>query len=228
MPSGARFSTMSSYLRTSTVWLCAALMASKGVSTHGYSPIQPTIPRSMSRTSRYDREGTDSCTPRVLLATIRDGGLCPCPRCLVEKSKLDCLGLRRDMTTRLAKARRVFTDYVIWARNAIYRFAHPIGGKVVEMILKPYSAVPTVVSSTYDGLGDCTNTRWLQNAFSDKLGPQFNPSDMLVVDLMHEFELGVWKAIFTHLIRILYAADPHGKLVTELNERWVMHTSSLW
>ncbi|KAI4294255.1 hypothetical protein K525DRAFT_274479, partial [Schizophyllum commune Loenen D] len=139
---------------------------------------------------------------KVLLATIRDGGLCPCPRCLVEKSKLDRLGLRRDMTTRLAKARRVFTDYVIWARNAIYRFAHPIGGKVVEMILKPYSAVPTV------------------NAFSDKLGPQFNPSDMLVVDLMHEFELGVWKAIFTHLIRILYAADPHGKLVTELNERW--------
>ncbi|KAL1712617.1 hypothetical protein EV715DRAFT_267796 [Schizophyllum commune] len=156
----------------------------------------------------------------VLLATIRDGGLCPCPRCLVEKSKLDRLGLRRDMTTRLAKARRVFTDYVIWARNAIYRFAHPIGGKVMEMILKPYSAVPTVVSSTYDRLEDCTNKRRPQNAFSDKLGPQFNPSDMLVVDLMHEFELGVWKAIFTHLIRILYAADPHGKLVTELNERW--------
>jgi hypothetical protein len=28
---------------------------------------------------------------------------------------------------------------------------------------------------------------------------------MLVVDLLHEFELGVWKAIFTHLLRILYA-----------------------
>jgi hypothetical protein len=26
---------------------------------------------------------------------------------------------------------------------------------------------------------------------------------MLVVDLMHEFELGVWKAIFIHLLRIL-------------------------
>ena len=25
---------------------------------------------------------------------------------------------------------------------------------------------------------------------------------MLVVDLLHEFELGVWKALFTHLIRI--------------------------
>ncbi|GBE86161.1 hypothetical protein SCP_0900380 [Sparassis crispa] len=28
---------------------------------------------------------------------------------------------------------------------------------------------------------------------------------MFVPDLMHEFELGVWKAIFTHLLRILYA-----------------------
>ena len=26
---------------------------------------------------------------------------------------------------------------------------------------------------------------------------------MLVVDLLHEFELGVWKAIFIHLLRIL-------------------------
>lgn len=26
---------------------------------------------------------------------------------------------------------------------------------------------------------------------------------MLVVDLLHEFELGVWKATFIHLIRML-------------------------
>ena len=44
---------------------------------------------------------------------------------------------------------------------------------------------------------------------------------MLVVDLLHEFELGVWKALFTHLIRILYAAAPHGSLVAELDRRYV-------
>ena len=27
---------------------------------------------------------------------------------------------------------------------------------------------------------------------------------MFVVDLLHEFELGVWKAIFTHLLWVLY------------------------
>jgi hypothetical protein len=42
---------------------------------------------------------------------------------------------------------------------------------------------------------------------------------MLVVDLLHEFELGVWKAIFIHLLRILYAAAPGGRLISELNRR---------
>jgi hypothetical protein len=43
---------------------------------------------------------------------------------------------------------------------------------------------------------------------------------MLVVDFMHEVELGVWKALFMHLIRILYAAAPGGKLVGILDERY--------
>lgn len=43
---------------------------------------------------------------------------------------------------------------------------------------------------------------------------------MLVVDLLHEFELGVWKALFTHLIRLLYAAgNGTDKFVIELNRR---------
>jgi hypothetical protein len=43
---------------------------------------------------------------------------------------------------------------------------------------------------------------------------------MLVVDLMHEVELGVWKALFTHIVRILYAAAPGGRLVAILDERF--------
>lgn len=41
---------------------------------------------------------------------------------------------------------------------------------------------------------------------------------MLVVDLMHEFELGVWKALFVHLLRILNAQNPH--LVHTLDQRY--------
>jgi hypothetical protein len=33
---------------------------------------------------------------------------------------------------------------------------------------------------------------------------------MFVPDVLHEFELGVWKATFTHLMRILYAAGSSG------------------
>ena len=46
---------------------------------------------------------------------------------------------------------------------------------------------------------------------------------MLVVDFMHEFELGVWEALFVHLIRLLYAAMPGGKLVATLDERYVQN-----
>ena len=43
---------------------------------------------------------------------------------------------------------------------------------------------------------------------------------MLVVDFMHEVELGIWKALFVHLIRILDAAAPGGRLVAILDERY--------
>ncbi|KAF8955383.1 hypothetical protein BDZ97DRAFT_1926897 [Flammula alnicola] len=58
------------------------------------------------------------------------------------------------------------------------------------------------------------------NAFVDCLGPKFNPSQMLVIDLLHEFELGVWKALFTHLIHLLHAAGcGSDDLVVQLDRR---------
>lgn len=43
---------------------------------------------------------------------------------------------------------------------------------------------------------------------------------MFVVDIMHEFELGVWKALFIHLLRMLEAVDK--TLIDELDRRLVM------
>lgn len=40
----------------------------------------------------------------------------------------------------------------------------------------------------------------------------------LVIDLMHEFELGIWKSLFLHLLRILQAAGA-SKLLHELDRR---------
>ena len=58
-----------------------------------------------------------------------------------------------------------------------------------------------------------------QNAFILRLGEEFDVSRMLVVDFMHEFELGVWKSLFIHLICVLYAAAQDGSLVSELDSR---------
>ena len=63
----------------------------------------------------------------------------------------------------------------------------------------------------------------LKNAFSNRLSCLgFNLFCMLVVDLMHEFELGIWKALFIHLIRILNAAEVGDVLVNELDCRYRM------
>lgn len=40
---------------------------------------------------------------------------------------------------------------------------------------------------------------------------------MLLPDLMHEFELGVWRAVFIHLLRILQSVDEN--LLIELDRR---------
>ena len=52
----------------------------------------------------------------------------------------------------------------------------------------------------------------------------FDFFSLLVVDLMHEFELGVWKSLFIHLIRILVAQG--GTAIQEFNARYEVFTLS--
>ncbi|KAF9465232.1 hypothetical protein BDZ94DRAFT_1281476 [Collybia nuda] len=55
---------------------------------------------------------------------------------------------------------------------------------------------------------------------------------MFVVDLMHEFELGVWKSTFIHILRVLNASAPGGKLLAELNLQFcktpTFGTDTIW
>lgn len=41
---------------------------------------------------------------------------------------------------------------------------------------------------------------------------------LFIVNLLHEFELGVWKAIFTHILQILHAIG--GDTVQDLNRQY--------
>ncbi|KAJ3874470.1 hypothetical protein F5051DRAFT_443301 [Lentinula edodes] len=140
---------------------------------------------------------------KVLLATIRDKGLCPCPRCLIRKDSFDRMGLVRDMQMRTRNIRTYFVNKVNRARHFIYSMGHPINGVHVENLLKDSSSVPT------------------ENAFMEHLGiADFELSKLLVVDFLHEFELGVWKTLFKHLVRLLYSLSDGTEKVTELDSRF--------
>ncbi|KAG2069358.1 hypothetical protein BDR04DRAFT_1128884 [Suillus decipiens] len=57
------------------------------------------------------------------------------------------------------------------------------------------------------------------NTFSECLADfQFKLFLLFIVDPLHKFELGVWKAMFTHLMHILFAAG--GTAIQELNWRY--------
>ena len=56
----------------------------------------------------------------------------------------------------------------------------------------------------------------VRNAFSRI--ENFDIHKIIVTDILHEFEIGVWKSIFSHLMRILVAQG--GNAITDLNARY--------
>ncbi|KAG2742745.1 hypothetical protein P692DRAFT_20879278 [Suillus brevipes Sb2] len=139
---------------------------------------------------------------KVLIATVRNLGGCPCPRCLIPKGRIQNMGRPQDRKQRetLERSAQSRENMVSTARKLIYEKNYAVGSAPVENILKAQSWVPTL------------------NAFIDRLGAMgFNIFHALVVDLLHEFEIGVWKMLFTHLLRILSAQDKG--LIDRLDKR---------
>ncbi|KDR76734.1 hypothetical protein GALMADRAFT_225666 [Galerina marginata CBS 339.88] len=140
---------------------------------------------------------------KILLATIRYLARCPCPRCGIQKRRIGGLGTHVDNQRR--QHIRVDTqqrqEKVEISRKWIFVHGKGVKSKPVEDLLQEDSYIPT------------------RNAFSTRLFEfGFNFFSMFVPDLLHEFELGVWKAIFTHLMRILYAIGEN--CIQKLNWRY--------
>jgi hypothetical protein len=129
------------------------------------------------------------------------------------------MGMRRDLSQRASLTRVDDIDRrsrLDAARKAIYERNNTVDGTAVENLLKEDSLVPAAVSIYIYMAG--VDAYLCQNAFSDKLSPLgFNMFRMLVVDLLHELEIGVWKAVFIHLLRLLDCLDT--KLKHELDRR---------
>ncbi|KAI9057376.1 hypothetical protein FKP32DRAFT_1745228 [Trametes sanguinea] len=148
---------------------------------------------------------------KMLLATLRDKGRCPCPHCLITFDHIHELGTSEDSEARQLNARapsREQDSIIQEARDLIYNSGYVVNSEHVETLLRPQSLVPT------------------RNAFSRLQPHGFDLQDALVVDQLHEFELGVWKAIFSQLVRILEAAG--ADTIHELNKRFRQVPSFAW
>jgi hypothetical protein len=90
---------------------------------------------------------TDFCPTRVLVATVRNLGGCPCPRCLIPKERIQNMGMPRDRTQRVTLGRDDERRgmMVNKARSLIYEENYAVGSARVEQILKSQSWVPTSV-----------------------------------------------------------------------------------
>ncbi|RPD53254.1 hypothetical protein L226DRAFT_548591 [Lentinus tigrinus ALCF2SS1-7] len=145
---------------------------------------------------------------KILATCLKYLAKCPCPRCYIDKEKIPEMGVLNDLHRR-NKVREDNTDIqarIRLARKWIFEDGVPLTSVWLKRTLDPMSLTPTRVRST---------SRWqLQLAFG------FNFYSMYVPDLMHEFELGVWKSTLTHLVRILHALG--GEKVQQFNERYRM------
>jgi hypothetical protein len=85
---------------------------------------------------------------RILIASIRNLGRCPCPRCLIPLDRVSKMGMRRDMTQRRTLARIDDVkrrNCVETAREKIYEQGYVVNSRVVEDLLQGDSLVPTAV-----------------------------------------------------------------------------------
>ncbi|KLO05634.1 hypothetical protein SCHPADRAFT_839152 [Schizopora paradoxa] len=148
---------------------------------------------------------------KVLLASIKSLSHCPCPRCCVPKSRASEVGMKRNADA-IVKFARVDDQHhrekVSLARDFVYLQGYGMKSKAVEDLLGSQSLVPT------------------KNAFSEAfhsapIAPKnLNYFQIFPIDIMHQFEIGVWKAIYIHLLRILVAEKNRGNLITILNSRY--------
>ncbi|KAF7292923.1 hypothetical protein MIND_01191400 [Mycena indigotica] len=140
---------------------------------------------------------------KVLLATIRSFGGCPCPRCFIQKGQIMETGTVNDMKRRsnIRVDDHPRRSTIESARAAIFGNGNAVAGSAIDKMLKAQSWAPT-----------------RRNAFSklDTIKTPFNLFTMFVPDLLHEVELGVAKAIVIHIIRMLHAF----KNIDEFDQRF--------
>jgi hypothetical protein len=82
------------------------------------------------------------------MACLRYLALCPCPRCLILKSRTPMIGTKTDTKQRINLARIDTEDRrmkIEIARNLMFEHGLNITSSKIETLLRPTSLVPTRV-----------------------------------------------------------------------------------
>jgi len=88
---------------------------------------------------------------RVLIASLQNMGICPCPRCLIKKIYLPGLGTIPDRQQRghIHVSNEHHVRKIHTARKAIYHSSYAVNLKAVNELLASESIVPTMVSNAW-------------------------------------------------------------------------------
>ncbi|KAL1936950.1 hypothetical protein VTO73DRAFT_3264 [Trametes versicolor] len=164
------------------------------VVTCGDGVVRRIFPRFSSYSADYPE--------KILLTALKPLSNHPCPRCLIHHDDLCEAGTPEDAERRAEK--RVDSEdlrkTILRARKLVLEKGRSLKSKKVQALLEPQSLNP------------------IQSAFSVRLADfGVNAYDLFVPDLLHEFELGVWKGTFNHLMRLLAAQG--NDAVQEFNRR---------
>jgi hypothetical protein len=114
------------------------------------SPIQPTIQKSVfANWYAFRPNRLMFAARRVLLASIKSLGRCPCPRCFVEKENIGTLGTMVDRQRRnnIRKDSEARQSMIARVRGWIFEQGRSLTGPVLKRALGSTSSVPTVVGS---------------------------------------------------------------------------------
>ena len=89
---------------------------------------------------------------RVLIATIQNMGVCPCPCCLIPKSKVHQIATERDMAQWMTLwycDTKAWCNKVVAAHQLIYEREYVVHASQIEELLKSESLVPALVSTLF-------------------------------------------------------------------------------
>ena len=112
----------------------------------------------------------------MLIATLRDKGHCPCPRCLTTFDTVSELGTVQDIASRqtMIRTASVQDALVLNARKLIYKDGYVVTANRVENLLREQSLVPTRVCSLSPNLIRTINCSYRMHLRPDLAGSAWN------------------------------------------------------